>query len=72
MTLLAEMLVQGITRVVDLPVDFEQVNIFDHALLDEGDSAKGGADVIVADYFGQKWEDIGKEQLDFVYIVVVP
>ena len=39
MTLLAEMLVQGITRIVDLPVDFEQVNIFDHALLDEGDSA---------------------------------
>ena len=54
MTLLAEMLVQGITRVVDPPVDFEQVNIFDHALLDEGDSAKGGADVIVADYFGEK------------------
>ena len=48
------MLVQSITRVVDLPVDFEQVDIFDHALLDEGDSAKGGVDVIVADYFGEK------------------
>jgi len=65
------MLIQSVPDVVNLLVHLEKTYILDYALLDEGDSAKSGVDVIVSHYLGEKGDEIGQQDLSFIHVVIV-
>jgi len=66
-----EVFVESITHIMNLLVDLEQIQIFYYSLLNQCNSAECGVDVIVADYCCEEGEDICKEDLSLVHIVVV-